>query len=391
MTRTVTLIVLTVDGEIAGETAAFDVGTPWWQEVGEVAAAVRERYDLELDVLRLLSAERNRPPGGAITYLAQARGPLPAGLDLGPVQARLAALVERDEPLRAPYARAGGASRSLAWAAEIAGPGTAVQQRTWNLSAIWRLEAERGTFWLKQLPAWLRCEPAALRWLGEVLPELAPQVIAFGEEGRELLADVPGIDHYEADLPTRLLIQREAHRFQSAARTDLDRLLADGVQDRRGPALTAWIRSSLQGWDPAPARELLASLDERMAAVADCGVPDTLGHGDANPGNARGDGDRLVFLDWSECYLGHPGFDLLGLVDGLPADATQAVLEAWSAGWKREVPGCDPIRAIELLRPVSALRSAAVYAEFLANIEPNEHPYHALDVPEQLAAAVTDF
>jgi len=37
--------------------------------------------------------------------------------------------------------------------------------------------------------------------------------------------------------------------------------------------------------------------------------------------------------------------------------------------------------------PNSTLRNAAVYSNFLNNIEPSEHPYHAADVPFWLAEA----
>ena len=66
------------------------------------------------------------------------------------------------------------------------------------------------------------------------------------------------------------------------------------------------------------------------------------------------------------------------------ADADRLVA-AWSARWRASVPGCDPDRALALLRPVVALRSAAIYADFLAGIEPSEHPYHKPDVPHWLA------
>jgi hypothetical protein len=80
--------------------------------------------------------------------------------------------------------------------------------------------------------------------------------------------------------------------------------------------------------------------------------------------------------------VGNPAYDILRLVEGL--DEPAAVLSAWAARWS----GADALRAVGLLRPVAALRSAAVYAGFLAAIEPDEHPYHAADVPERLAAAV---
>jgi hypothetical protein len=59
----------------------------------------------------------------------------------------------------------------------------------------------------------------------------------------------------------------------------------------------------------------------------------------------------------------------------------------WAKLWREAVPGCDPQAAVEALRPVAALRNAAAYASFLANIEPNEHPYHAADVPFWLGEA----
>jgi hypothetical protein len=52
------------------------------------------------------------------------------------------------------------------------------------------------------------------------------------------------------------------------------------------------------------------------------------------------------------------------------------------------VPGSDPDRAAMLLRPVAALRLAAVYVHFLANIEPSEYPYHADDPARYFSKAV---
>jgi hypothetical protein len=43
---------------------------------------------------------------------------------------------------------------------------------------------------------------------------------------------------------------------------------------------------------------------------------------------------------------------------------------------------------VELFQPVAELFAAKAYADFLANIEPAEHPYHADDVPNHLTAAV---
>lgn len=75
---------------------------------------------------------------------------------------------------------------------------------------------------------------------------------------------------------------------------------------------------------------------------------------------------------------------------GLPQAATAAdwLHKRWCQRWRASVPGCEPDRAVALLRPVTALYFAAVYATFVANIEPSERPFHAADVPACLARAV---
>jgi hypothetical protein len=127
----------------------------------------------------------------------------------------------------------------------------------------------------------------------------------------------------------------------------------------------------------------VVDLPERLARVAECGLPDTLVHGDLHPGNVRGATDRLVVLDWGDSRVGHPAFDILTLAGG-----STDLVASWAARWRRDVPGCEPERALELIGPVAAARGAVVYAGFLAGIEPNEHPYHARDVPAELHRAV---
>ena len=122
--------------------------------------------------------------------------------------------------------------------------------------------------------------------------------------------------------------------------------------------------------------------------MAACGLPDALVHGDAHPGNAIGSGDRTVLIDWGDSFVGHPGFDALRIGVGLEADAEQELIEGWARLWQASVPGSDPLRAARLLRPVESLRLAAVYAHFLANIEPSERVFHADDVRLGLDRAV---
>jgi Ser/Thr protein kinase RdoA (MazF antagonist) len=173
------------------------------------------------------------------------------------------------------------------------------------------------------------------------------------------------------------------HRIQRAALGAVDGLAAAGVPDRRGPRFAAFVRGALAGHD---LDALVPDLDARLGALADCGLPDTLVHGDLHAGNARlRDGAPPVVFDWGDSSLGHPAFDVLRLTGDLEPDDREAVVAAWANRWRAVVPGADPERAVALARPLAPLNGAAVYATFLANIEPAEHPYHRRDVPDSLA------
>jgi hypothetical protein len=261
----------------------------------------------------------------------------------------------------------------------------AVQSRTWNLSSIWRLDTRHGPVWIKEVPSFFGHEPAVLRWLAaHGHGATAPSLIA--SDGRRMLLEhVPGEDLYGADGATRQAIAADVHAIQSTA--DIAELLALGVPDRRSlaPRLVQ-VAQAADVTDPRLDR-LIEGLDARLDRVAECGLPDTLVHGDLHPGNALSTGQGRVILDWGDSVIGNPTFDILRLTDVLPDGERDAVRLAWAGWWRDQVPGCDPLAAVELLRPVEALYYAAIYAEFLANIEPSEHPYHALDVPEQLTRA----
>jgi aminoglycoside phosphotransferase (APT) family kinase protein len=183
------------------------------------------------------------------------------------------------------------------------------------------------------------------------------------------------------------------HTIQLRALDAVDELIDAGVPDLREARLAERIRAVAdrygEGITGLPA--LLDGLDDRLTAVRRCGLPDTLAHEDFHPGNVRnlpGGGSPPVILDWGDAFIGHPAFDILRMVDDLDPAAAKPLLDLWQERWRASAPGSDPATALRLLRPVAALLHAVVYANFLANIEPSEHPYHAADVPDQLTAAV---
>ena len=386
MGRTVTLVLVDGRGAVLGALPPYPVPEPWWPEVADVVAGARERYGVDVRVLRLLCADRPVPHEGHVTYLAEV--PEPPAIALSPADVDLA-----PDPRRARYAEPGGPDASARWAvaalAALGVPGaTATQIKTWNLSAIWRLDAGGvPVAWLKQVPAFFAHEAAVLSLVGGVAPGLAPPVLAAGEAGRALLAHVPGENRFGAGADFRALVAEDVHPVQAHFAGRTAELAAAGVPDGR-PDAAALARVAEPYRDTIDGlAALIEGLPARLAAAAGCGLPDTLVHGDLHPGNVRADGSgRRVILDWGDATVGPPAFDILRLTAGL--DDPGPLVAAWAARWRRTAPGCAPERAAELLAPVEELRSAAVYAGFLERIEPSEWPYHAADVPDRLRAAV---
>jgi Phosphotransferase enzyme family len=382
----VTLVLVDAEGALLGALPPFNVAVPWWQEVADVVAGARARHGVDVQVLRLLHGDRPNPPGGTVTYLAQTFDAPPAGLT--PIEADLS-----PHPCRAAYAEPGGPAASTAWAiavlAALGTPGAvAVQQRTWNLSAIWRLDAGGAPVaWLKQVPAFFGHEPATLRLVAGVAPGLAPPLLAAGDDGRMLLAHAPGEDRYGAGAGFRALVAADVHPVQAHFVGRVEELLAAGVPDRRD--LEPWLRAAAEPYCASiPGLEkVVAALPETLDAVAACGVPATLMHGDLHPGNVRADGDIRVIMDWGDATVAHPAFDIIRLTGDLPAGEAAPLVAAWAKRWRETMPGSNPERAIELLRPVAALRAAAVYADFVAGIDRSERPYHDADVPYSLGIA----
>jgi Ser/Thr protein kinase RdoA (MazF antagonist) len=124
---------------------------------------------------------------------------------------------------------------------------------------------------------------------------------------------------------------------------------------------------------------LVKALPTRLRQIHECGIPDTLVHGDFHPGNVRGDDARLTLLDWGDSGVGHPMLDQPAFLDRVPVADRDRFGHHWRNEWLRAAPGCDPERASDLLRPVSALRQAVLYQLFLDRIEPTERVYHAAD------------
>jgi len=166
----------------------------------------------------------------------------------------------------------------------------------------------------------------------------------------------------------------------------LEELLASGLPDWRAPALAQAIaaviertREDISADDRTVLAEFVRGLPDRFDAIAGCGLPDTLVHGDFHPGNFRGEGRTLTLLDWGDSGVGHPLLDQPAFLDAIPDARAGAVRAHWVQRWRAASPRSDPARAAILLAPVAAARQAVIYRTFLDHIEPSEQIYHRAD------------
>ena len=337
------------DGEVFGALPSFRVDTPWWMEVAPVIDGARERFGVDLTVVRLLETEDLWPPrGGAVTYLAETDQPGP----VEPVE-----IVLDDHPLRMQWARPRGAADLVAWADRFVDRmGPARQLRTWNLSVVLRLPTASGPAWLKAVPPFMAHEGAVIEAVGTI----GPPLIARGD-GVVLLGNVEGEDRYDA--PEGWMVERWV-----AVQAEWSTVI-DGLPDWRAEEFI----SAIESLDVPP--ELMAELPHRFEQLDECGLPNTHVHGDFHAGNWRGQ----TLLDWGDSGFGHPLFDQ-------PAFGT--VNAPWEAAWKRHRPHADVERATQVIAPVAALRQARIYRTFIENIEPSEHCYHRHDTAEWIKRAV---
>ncbi|WP_330302341.1 MULTISPECIES: aminoglycoside phosphotransferase family protein [unclassified Streptomyces] len=391
MSRTVSAWV-TSGGDFLGVAGPFPVDIPWWSEVEPVIGHLEGLLGVPVLVLRLVDVDGGAGGrDGHVTYHVEALArPAPGLLDRLPVDQ---GLLNGPQVLRAPWARADGLRDLLAWAADtLASAGRPVtgpveQRRTWNLAGLFRLPTARGTVWLKTTPRFAADESTVVGAFARVDPGLVATVLGSGEH-RMLMEHIPGEDCWQASSETVTAVME---RFV-AAQTALASAPLPGIRDWRAPVLTAQLQELLDGpvareldaQEIARARELM----NRWDLLAECGLPDTLVHGDFHPGNWRGAGGAPVVVDFADAHWGNPVLDGLRVHDFLPGPRRAQAARAWTDAWKARVPAADPARALALAEPLAHLTYAVRYQEFLDGIEPSERRYHRGDPADEIRAAV---
>ncbi|MGW0826589.1 GNAT family N-acetyltransferase [Streptomyces sp. NPDC002845] len=391
MSRTVSAWV-TSGADFLGVTGPFPVDVPWWAEVGQVVERLETALGVPVFVLRLVQNDGGESGrDGHVTYHVEAlRRPAAGVLEQGPVDR---GLLNGHEELRSPWARADGLRELLGWASgTLAAAGRPVsgpveQRRTWNLAGLFRLPTERGPVWLKATPHFAADEAAVIAEFARVDPGLVPTVLGSGER-RVLMEHIPGEDCWQASPAT---VEAGVRRFV-AAQAALASRWPTGLRDGRDGTLAARVRRLLDGAVPlgitAQERATALELADGWALLAQCGLPDTVVHGDFHPGNWRADCGPPVVVDFADAFWGNPVLDVLRLHDFLPEPVRATAVDAWADAWRTHAPSSDPVRALALAEPLAHLAYAVRYQDFLDGIETSERPYHEGDPATEIRKAV---
>ncbi|MFC6155417.1 aminoglycoside phosphotransferase family protein [Kribbella jiaozuonensis] len=378
---------VSVGARYVGRAPAFDVEPGWWSEVEAINRRLEELLGVRTVVLRLVHAdEAEIGRGGRAVYHVEALGEVRSGvLDETPL-ADWDSIVAA-EPLRASWAEVGGPSRLIAWAQSVLGPGDGVQVKTWNLSCLVRFPDA----WAKATSRFGSIDADVIEHVRRYDETLAPAVLASSREDRwSLLAHAPGTDCWEPDRPSVESVVSRWVGAQAALAAEVDELDAPRL-------LPASLADEVAALIPRVALSdeevrSLVDLVDRLPAIVDelesAGLPITLVNGDFHPGNWRSDGTRRVIVDWADTFVGHPATDIRRLLDFLPESKRSHAGDVWSAAWRRELPGCEPLRALQPMSVLGPLTYALMYQRFLDNIEPDERIYHEDDPGICLRAAL---
>ena len=268
-----------------------------------------------------------------------------------------------DEPLRASWARPGGPAEDLAWA-------DAALERGWDAA-----HGARGAGAVLEPvePLAPAHDSAATAWLKVVPPFFAHEGAILAALGADRVPEVLGIrrgPHAARRDPRRRPLRREwracSCRWSISSSTcrpawvgRVDDLLELRLPDWRRDALTVAFTDLVARWRGRLPEAVEVGLDGLLDGLAarwdhidECGLPDTLVHGDFHQGNLRSAGPgHLVLLDWGDSGIGHPMLDQSAFLDRLSPADRQAVRQAWtdavaSGGPRlRARPGGVPARA----------------------------------------------
>jgi len=256
------------------------------------------------------------------------------------------------------------------------------QIRSWERSAILRAQTTFGQFYFKALPVMFKHEPLLVKWLAHNYPQDFPKPLVLDgwrrwllmpDYGSQTLDNVLEIDQWETAF-------RRFAQLQISLSVRINDLIGLGCPDRRLYKLTDAIEPllmnnvrSLSGSAIELSEDNLAQLRTRIpefkqicSDLSAYSIPTSLEHGDFWAGQVVLNGDKCVFIDWSDCSVSHPFFSLYFLMDEgihLPdvPNVRERLRDAYLQPWRAYEPMDKLIEAFDLAMQLAPLHHALIY------------------------------
>ena len=261
-----------------------------------------------------------------------------------------------------PFARPGWFEQLLKWACDVLRPlgfelsGPFKQFNASPSFSLLRFETSGPAVWFKAVGEPNRHEFGITLTLAKLFPAHLPAVIgtrpdwngwlSFEAEGMNL-ADTREISVWE-------IVVASLARLQFHSLNNAKEITAAGARDLSVGTLLANLNPFFEMMSqlmaeqrkvPPPVlgkadlRLLAATIQESLTQLGELAMPDTLGHGDLNPGNIIVSPVNCAFLDWAEAYVGNPVFSFQYLLEHfrrsspqdyvVPEKLKRAYVEQW--------------------------------------------------------------
>lgn len=269
----------------------------------------------------------------------------------------------RNDDMHAPFGILGWIKELLHWAQEQVLPlglrltGQFRQLDSRPDSALLRMETDADGLWFKAVGNLNRREYAITLLLSRLFPRFLPPLVAAHAEWhgwltREFVASALNIS---AEPSLWKHAARNLAELQTESLGHIEDCLAAGCRDLRCQSLLEQVVPFLEVMvelmreqrtvPPTPLRKsevfrLAAPIKEAICVLSEFEIPDALGHLDLNPGNVLSSGERCIFLDWADAYVGPPflTFEYLRLCarqacnnPAMDSELVKAYSERWSA------------------------------------------------------------
>lgn len=299
------------------------------------------------------------------------------------------------------------------WVVDMFGAVENIEQVRVNLTgAVIKIQAPRGSYFLKALPSFFAHEASLMTLLDKQFPGFCPTVLPFHPDDRthitgaiegRALRSIDNADEWRSALKTLA-------RKQIGALVAIEGMASTGTPVQSFPEFAVTINESIArlvilqsgAVNELNAAELKRIQELTVLCLQDCeslreiSLPDTIVHGDLNESNIFVGPRGTTLIDWSYARIGHPFF-IVGyfpfVADGnqhrlhsVQSSLKQAYLEEW----------CHYDSPRQLLRGLdAALRlswvATAVHVSKYIQILQADEPGSIMYVPSMLRNAFTAY